>query len=155
MSLTPAQELAAVKAERAALAAARAARVDASKAEDQLLEQRRLLALETAVAEAEDKYGDLGRKIAVVHFKRADDSVAGSCILKRPNHIIFRKFQLTDTKGEAARSQEIDKLFAHCLVWPELEKFEALVEEYPGASGALLNTIARLAGASAEETAGK
>jgi multidrug efflux pump subunit AcrA (membrane-fusion protein) len=152
---TPAQELAAVKAERAALAAARAARVEAEALADQLAEQRRLLELETAVVEAEEKHGALGRKIAIVHFRRADESIAGSCILKKPNHQIHRRFQLTDTKGEAAKSAEIDKLFLHCLVWPSVEKFEALVEEHPGASAVLLNTIGKLAGASSEETAGK
>ena len=155
MSLTPAQELAALKAQRTALANARDARVAEAKVADQIAEQRRLLDLETALVDAEEKHGALGRKIAVVNFKHADDSIAGSCIVKKPNHQIFRKFQLTDTKGEAARSNEIDALFRHCLVWPSLDKFEALVEEHPGASAALLNTIGRLAGASAEEAAGK
>lgn len=155
MSLTPAQELAALKAERAALANARDARNAESKVAEEIAEQRRLLAFEQAVVEAEEKHGALNRKIGVVHFRRADGSVAGSAILKRPNHQIYRRFQLTDTKGDAAKSAEIDKLIAHCLVWPELAQFETLLEEYPGAAGALLNTIALLSGAGAEETAGK
>ncbi len=155
MSLTPAQELAALKAERAALADARDARKADAKIADEIAEQRRLLDLETALVEAEEKHGELNRKVAVVHVRRADGSIAGSVILKRANHQIYRKYQLSEPKTERAKADEIDKLIAHCRVWPELESVEGLLEEYPGAAGAMLNTINKLAGLKTEETAGK
>lgn len=155
MSLTPAQELAALKAQRTALANARDARVAEAKVADEIAEQRRLLDLETALVDAEEKYGELNRKIAVVHVRRADGSIAGSVILKRPNHQIYRKYQLSDPKTERAKADEIDKLIAHCRVWPELESVESMLEEYAGSATSMLFAINKLAGFSAEDIAGK
>lgn len=155
MSESPADELKALKAKREALKAKRVERDAPASVEAQLAEERRQFALEQATFDAESAHGELNRKIAVVHFRRADGSTAGSCIVKKPNHQIFRRFQMTDAEGAKAKTDQIDKLIAHCLVWPDVETYEQLVEEFPATPVKIATVISRLAGFGGEEVAGK
>lgn len=155
MSGSPADELKALRAQRDALKSKREARDVPAAAETQIAEERRLLALEQATFDAESAHGEINRKIAIVHFRRADGSIAGSCIVKKPNHQIFRRFQMTDAEGAKAKTDQVDKLIAHCLVWPDVETYEQLVEEYPATPIKIATAISRLAGFGGEEVAGK
>ena len=155
MSPTPEQELAELKARSAALNAERQARVEAGRLADEIAEMKRLVALEEATVKAEADHGQLNRRIAIVHARRADDSIAGSVIVKRPNAQLWKRYQHTETKGAKASSDELDKLFAHCVVFPSTSEFEELFEEFPGMSVQLLAAISKLAGFRAEELTGK
>jgi hypothetical protein len=153
---TPEQkELADIKAKRAALHAEREAREDAGRTTGELAEQRRLLALEEATLKAEADHGALHKRIAVVHARYADDTIAGSIIVKRPNHMIWKRFQSIDADKPKEVSDGLVKLIAHCLVFPTQDECDRLLEELPATDMRLLRAIAKLAGNSATEVGGK
>jgi hypothetical protein len=153
--MTPEQELASIRAQRTAIAKDREQRAEGSRVRDAIAEERRLLALEEATVKAEADHGPLNRKVAIVHARRADDSIAGSVIVRRPNAQLWKRYQHTKTEGAKASSDELDKLFGHCVVFPPTSEFEELFEEFPGMSVQLLSAISKLAGFRIEEVSGK
>lgn len=140
-----------IRAKRAALAAKRAEREEAQAEADAVAEELRLLALEEAVEAAEAEHGRLHQKIAVVNILRADGTVAGSAIVKRPHVAIWRRYQDLDNPTAA----DIAKVISACRVWPSAEQLDVLVSEYPAANLRLMTAIMALAGAHGEETKGK
>lgn len=100
---------------------------------------------ESALADAEAAHGPLGRKIAAV------DTDLGVVILKRPNHLLFRKFQDT---GEAT-FEGVYRLVRPCLVYPDVETFDRWLEEQSGILARCGGAVATLAGIRAKDLAGK
>lgn len=143
--LTPEMKLAQIKSERAALAAAKAKRDSEALVQEQLEHETLALADERAIAAAEEKHGPLGKKLAAVHTD------LGVVIVKRPNHLLFRRFQ---DSGEATY-EEFDKLVRPCVVHPELGRFDAILEELPATMARLGNAVAILAGVKLKEAQGK
>lgn len=142
---TPEQEIAELRARRAKLAAEREERAAASALADELARERVALANEEAIAKAESEHGPLGKKI------QALESDLGVVILKRPNHIAFRKFQ---DSGEA-NSAEFDKLVRPCLVHPTRERWDEMLAEQPALLARAANVVAELAGVRMQGFAGK
>lgn len=139
------QRLAAAKAERSRILAARAAREAARSVDDQLEVEERSLRDEQTIEKAECEHGRLGKKIAAVY------SDQGVVIVKRPNHLIFQRFQ---DAGEVT-TLELRKLVNPSLVHPALGVFEGYVEEEPALLLRVGNAVAALAGARAKEVSGK
>ncbi len=98
-----------------------------------------------AVREAVEKHGPLGVKIALV------DTALGVVIVKRPNHLHFKRFQ---DAGEIT-SAKLHELVQVCVVHPNLERFDALLEELPAVLTRCADAVVSLAGAKGKEVAGK
>jgi len=99
-----------------------------------------------ALERAKREIGPLG-KIGFV------DTRIGRVILKRPHHVLYRKFQ--ETKPEDFDMDELEKIVRSCLVYPDASAFERLIQELPHALVVCGELMAKLAGAGAKEVAGK
>lgn len=137
------RELAEVRARRAALAAEREQRAASRLVADQLEAEKRGLRDEEAIEKAEAEHDP--KKIAVVH------SDVGVVIVKRPNHVLFKRFQ---DSGEVT-SEECDKLVRPCLVYPDKASWDRMLEEQPALLLRCANAVATLAGVRAKELTGK
>jgi hypothetical protein len=142
------------RAKLADLAAKKASRDAEAEAKRELESVMRELADAQAICDAEEKHGQCleygaavadGRKIAVV---RTD---LGSVIVKRPNHLIFKRFQ---DSGEA-NAQEFDRLVRPCLVHPDGATFDRYIEDQPAILARVAGAVATLAGVRMKELAGK
>jgi len=151
---TPAQELAEAREKLAALTARKAVRDADAEALRSLEKVRLALRDEEAIATAEEKHGQAleygsgpaeGRKVAIV---RTD---LGAVIVKRPNHVLFKRFQ---DSGEA-NAEEFDKLVRPCLVHPDGATFDRYVEDQPAILGRVAGAVATLAGIRMKELSGK
>ena len=151
-----AAELATLEARRAERARARELARGAVELEAKVAEAKRLDELEAALVEAEREHGPMGRGVAVVHARYADGALVGSVIVKRPHHAFWTRFQgkVADLTGDR-RDEELQKLWRHCLVWPEIGAVEAVVRELPNTPIRLVEAISRLTGAHTEEVSGK
>lgn len=101
-----------------------------------------------AVAAAEKEHGK--KNIAVV-------TTDGDCVIvKRPNSVLFRKFQDEVAKNDGiATSDQQERLVFSCLVYPDKPRFGAMTEEQPVLIQRCLLAIADLAGAKRAELGGK
>ena len=97
------------------------------------------------LAELAAQHGEVGKKIGVVQTD------GGMIVDKKPNHLVYRKFQ--DSPG--AKTEDAMKIAYQCLLYPDATHLDKLLEEYPAKLNAMVFTISRLAGFSAEEIAGK
>lgn len=137
------------------LAAARArkaeavARADAARAASMLA-----LDVERAEREAEDaealtkaecEHGPVGVKLATV------ETSMGLVILKRPNTVMFRRFQ---DKGSFT-CDAVEALVRPCVVHPDAKQLDRILGEQPGVLSMLADRVVFLAGARAQELAGK
>lgn len=137
-------KLAEIKGARAKLAK------DAEPTEEDLLRaeiEREELALanDKMIASAVSEYGELGVMIATV------DTSAGVVIVKRPNALLFRKFQDEGKFTTAA----FHKLVSPCVVCPSPDRFEQVINELPAVLSRCADAVATLAGAKAQEQEGK
>jgi pyruvate/2-oxoglutarate dehydrogenase complex dihydrolipoamide acyltransferase (E2) component len=139
----PKAELAAVRAQLAAIEQARQER-DKDPAV-LLAKAKRQLADEMAIADAERVHGAVGEGIACVYTPK------GVVIVKRPHHLIFRRFADSGELTTAA----CEKLIGPCLVHPSKEAFEDLTEEFPGVIATLAALCTKLAGVGSEQASGK
>ena len=151
---TQQQELSELRDKLAELAERKAKRDAEDDARRTIERRKRDLLDEEAVAAAEEKHGRSieygermvdGRKIAIV---RTD---LGVVIVKRPNHVIFKRFQ---DSGEA-NSEEFERLVRPCLVHPDSATFDRYLEEQPGILGRVAGAVATLAGIRMKELSGK
>lgn len=139
------QRLAAIRAERAAIAE-RGQKRDANRELlDQVEAEERALKDEQAIEAAIEAHGPLGKKIAAVHTS------LGVVIVKRPNHVLFKRFQ---DSGEAT-SDEFYKLVLPTLVHPARTVFDSLLEEQPGVLSRIASEVCLLAGVQLKAAAGK
>ncbi len=148
------KKIAEIEARRKARAASRAAKQNDGT--EKLREVERLDALEEALVTAEENHGRLGRGVAVVNAKYADGTLLGSLILKRPVSSYWLKFQgkVADKQGPE-RDEELQKLWRHCLVWPEINQAEQMIEELPNLVMQMGTVVSRLAGEHSEDISGK
>lgn len=138
-------ELAKAKAKRAEIVDRRAARNELLEAEQAIALELRQAADEEAIDEAEQEHGLLGVKIDRV------DTECGVVIVKRPNHLIFKRFQeLGRTKSE-----DFVKLVHPCLVHPSVSEFERYCEEQPATLLRTADAVATLAGVRGDQVRGK
>jgi hypothetical protein len=135
--------LAEVRARLAELAEARQQRHE--DPEIALAKATQDLADAEAIDTAEREIGRVGDQIATYGTPR------GVVIVKRPNHLLFRRFadapQLTVAVCE--------ELVLTCLVHPSRDVFEQLAEDFPGILAPLASKVSELAGVRAKDTSGK
>jgi hypothetical protein len=144
--MTPAEKrLAEIKAARAKLAAAKIERDNEELFLAQIEAEERGLADDKAIAEAEEKYGPIGKKIAVV------PTDLGAVIVKKPHHVLFKRFQ----DSQEATHEEFEKLIRPCVVYPDRARFDTLLEELPASTIRIANACAVLAGVKMKEATGK
>jgi hypothetical protein len=86
-----------------------------------------------ALEKAELEHG--AKKIAAVYTD------SGVVIVKRPNHLLFRRFQ---DAGEHS-TMALEKLVRPCLVHPDGGAFETILEELPGTLLRTANAVTDLA----------
>ncbi|AKF06079.1 hypothetical protein [Sandaracinus amylolyticus] len=127
------EEVDRAREERASLDAKRA-RVEAAERE---------VADAKAIAAAEEKFGR--DKIATIK------TPLGVVIVKRPNHMHYRKFIGAKDIGP----DEAERLVLTCLVHPSRAAFEQIVEEYPAIPTIAATQVVDLAAGRQEELAGK
>lgn len=138
-------ELKALRAERAAIAAARRAREAERSTGEQIVAERLALADDQAIDKAEAEHGPIGKRIALV---RTD---LGTVILKRAHPHIFKRYS---DKG-SIKSTDLEALVRPSLVYPEVGKFDAILEDLPATLMRCADAIAVLAGVRTEELQGK
>lgn len=126
-------QLAAVRAQRAALQEKAAARLEPS-AEEQLALEQRGLAEDTAFEAAQSQYG--ARAVRIVRTEE------GAVILRRPHIAAFRKFQ---DAGEA-NSETTEELVKASLVHPSKPELDKLLRAQPGVLVQLASVCVELAG---------
>lgn len=143
--MTNEEKLAEVRARRAELERQRAEREAERALQEQLEAETRALADEEAIAKAEDDHGPVGKRIALV---RTD---MGVIILKRPNPVLFRRFQ---DQGKTTHDA-LDKLVRPSVVHPDHATFDRILDELPATMTICANSVCVLAGVRTEEAAGK
>lgn len=143
--MTNEEKLAEVRARRAELEKQRAERDAARALEEQLEAETRALADAEAIAKAEDEHGPVGKRIALV---RTD---LGVIILKRPNPVLFRRFQ---DQGKTTH-EALDKLVRPSVVYPDGSSFDRILDELPATMTLCANAVCVLAGVRTEEASGK
>ncbi len=134
-----------LRAERAELAKARAARESGAAEKEQLEAEERALRDEQAIDAAETEHGPAGRKIAIV------ETDLGVVIVKRANALLFRRFM---DQG-STKHVELEKLVRPSLVHPDGAAFDRILDAQPAVLMRCADAIAKLAGVRAEEAAGK
>lgn len=140
-----AERLAKVRAERAALAAAKA-KADAERAlEAELEAEERAFNDEQAIAAAEAEHGPVGKKIAVVHTD------LGAIIVKRSNPVLFRRFQ----DAGATKIKDLDTLVRPCRVYPDEAAFDRIMDELPATLARVASAVCELAGVRSQDVGGK
>lgn len=135
LALSADDKLAAARAERHKLEQAREQRALASASSAELETELSAIEAEKAIAQAEAEHGPVGKKIRVVN------TPAGAVIVKRPNHLLYRKFLDSDID-----TQEVEKLVRPCVVYPAIEKFERMLTDQPGILAAVSDAVTHLAG---------
>jgi hypothetical protein len=145
MTMSRDEQLAALRAERAALLAAREEREARASADDEIEAERVAIESEKAIAAAVQEHGPLDKKIACV------DTDLGIVLVKRPHHVLYRKFQ---DSGEATTA-EFDKLVRPCVVHPSRARWDAMLEDQPGILPRVAAAVCTLAGARLKDVGGK
>jgi hypothetical protein len=107
--------------------------------------EERALRDEQAIEKAVAEYGELGGKI------NSFPTTLGVVILKKPHHVIFRKFQDLGEYNQV----ECEKLVRSCLVHPDKSEFDRYIQEQPGILVPLANLACALAGVKVGAAAGK
>lgn len=134
-----------VKAQRAQLAAARAARAEERAAARALEVEQQALRDEIALDDAIEKHGEVGTHLAVI------ETAKGMVILKRASSMKFRRFQ---DKGNA-NSEDVMALVRPCVVWPSPGELDVILEELPATLVRMASAVIALAGQGAGELAKK
>lgn len=136
-----------VRARRAQLDAEEAERAQERSLAEQLEREERDLRDREAIAAAELEHGPLGKKIAAV---RTD---MGVVIVKRANHVLFRRWQ--DRGEKSMQTEELEKLVRPCLVHPDVTTFDRILDELPATLLRVADAVSVLAGVRAQEVSGK
>lgn len=98
---------------------------------------------EEALFNAESEHGR--NKIATV------DTPMGMIIVKRPNPLHFKRFQ----DKESAKTKDLEQLVRPCVVHPDMNRFDAILEELPATLTRCADRVATLAGVRVRELSGK
>jgi hypothetical protein len=117
-------------------------KVAANEGAEAVAASARVLREEVALEEAKAEHGG---KVAVV------ETAVGRVIVKRPNSVYFRRYM----DAGSTKSEDLEKLVRHCLVHPDRDRLDRILEEQPGALLHLVSEIHELAGIRAKEVSGK
>jgi len=122
---------------------------------EEQIEARERAELEESVAAEERKIRDL-EAIAAAQVEHGAGAIAavetegGVVIVRRPNHLVYKRFRDSDLKSAA-----IEQLVVACRAYPEKAAFAALLEQYPALLDRLGNELVVLAEGRAKEVRGK
>lgn len=130
--------------EEFAAARERQAEIERLKAEIALEEQR--LRDEPEIDKAIAEHGPLNIRTKVI------ETPAGAVVIKRPNHLHFRKFQ---DKGDSIKTADVWDLVRTCIAYPDVKRVDKICEDYPGVLMELANAVSDLAGVRRSEVAPK
>lgn len=148
-------KIAQAKAQLAELAAARAARETEAAAARELADLQAQVRDAQIVDAAEKEHGPLASRDEAGNLVGGSiaryDTPRGAVVVKRPSHLIFRRF----TDAGKLNTDTCLGLIKPSLVHPPRDEFEAWVEEYPGIVLPLANLVSSLAGVRSTDTAGK
>jgi hypothetical protein len=128
----------AIRAERAALAEAAAARLEPT-VEEQIAAEERGLADDKRFAELQQEYG--ARSVKLIRTS------AGAIVVRRPHIAAFRKFQDTGNLNSDATEEFVKS----CLLHPSKPEFDKFMREQPGALVKIASVCVELAGFRSEE----
>jgi hypothetical protein len=134
-----------LRAKRAALAEARRQREIARAPAEQLALEEQGLADDQAIEAAEIEHGPVGKQIMVINTD------LGAIIVKRSHPNMFKRFQ---DKG-STRTEDLDKLVRHCLVYPQPAEFDRILKELPASLLRCADAVSFLAGVRMEDVTGK
>lgn len=115
--------------------------------------RRAVEAEERAIAEApeierlEAEHGAIGEKIAVV------ETDMGAIVIKRPAPVVFKRFQ--DAGDSKPKSDVFASLVKPCVVYPDMKRFNEILEALPATLSRLADEAVALAGFGQREAAGK
>lgn len=143
------RRLAEIVAKREAIAKAREERAKAKEIERAIEAEGVALADDEALEKLEAEYGEAGKKIIMLRTK------AGGVILKKPTHAQWRAHQDKQLKRGHANTDESEKIVRQCRLYPDASRFEAIIEEYPGALAACFGALATLVEGGAAEANAK
>jgi hypothetical protein len=127
------EQLAEIRARRAALAAEREELL-AGSPDEQLTKEQRALAAEEALTAAQRQHG--AKRVAMVVTDE------GPVVLRCPHVAAYRKFQ----DAEGVDSAQTIELVKKCLLYPSAAELTRMLEAQPGALVELANTVVELAG---------
>jgi hypothetical protein len=139
------QKLAELRARREALEADRDKRQQARAISDQIDEETRKVRDLEAIQKAETEHGPVGKAIRTI------ETPNGVVIVKKPNMVLFRRFQ----DVASAKSEDLDKLVRPTLVHPTKAEFDQWLEEYPGILTPVADAVCLLAGVASGDRSGK
>lgn len=114
------------------------------KPSEELAELELRIVGEVELQKAVKEHGKLGQRVHAVR------TPLGDVIVKRPTRAAYREYQTSENKFEGQ-----DVLVHACLVYPDHETYERIVDEYPAVQGILAGAIALLAGHAMEVAASK
>ena len=132
-----------IKAELAAFRAQREAKTAPAREASELERLRIELADEIAIAKAEDDHG--------AENIRAVRSASGVIIVKRANHLLYKRHLDRGKFG----TKELEELIAPNLVHPDADAFDKYVAKEPWKLQAAAGAIGVLAGFANDDLAGK
>jgi hypothetical protein len=129
---------------------ARAARERGRKAavmQEEIETAKRAAREQRAVADAEAKYGPIGKGIETV------ETIDGLLIVRKPDGIKVRKWQ--DQHGENINSSACRQITRPCVVYPPLDEFDRMMDERPISLTAATTAVLKLSGLRVKELGGK
>ena len=143
------QELAELRAKRAAIAERRARFAEQCAKRDRLEAERRQVADEDAIARLEEEHGPIDKVIGVVYTD------LGAVVVRRAKPPAYKRFNEAITRDNAKQFELSEQLVIPCLLYPTREAFAVMTEAQPFTMIRCANAISTLAGVRMQEVAGK
>lgn len=138
-------ELETARKEREEFEAAQSRAKRAQQLKEELETEKRALKDAQTLAELESKHGPVGKAIYRI------DTSDGMIVVKKPNHLAFKKHQDSGKNNTDA----IYKLVRPCLVYPDVSAFEAILESEPATLIRCGDAVCYLAGIRRSDWEGK
>jgi hypothetical protein len=114
---------------------------------EQIAEAKRHAREEEALAEAEKKYGAIGKSIEPV------ETIDGLVIVHVKDMIKVRRWQ--DQYGDKPTTENLRQLARPCVVHPDLGEFDQLIARRPVALVSVATAVLKLSGLRVRELGGK
>lgn len=141
------KQLEAAQKEAAAAAEKRERERRARALREEIARAKRQAEEEAALEVAEAEYGIIGKEL------RRVDTLDGMILVKRPERLLFKRFQ--DLDQRQVNAAEARKLVRPSVVYPPLERFDQMIEERSGILGECAIAVCELGGMKVKEIGGK
>jgi hypothetical protein len=138
-------EIEAARKAREEFEAAQAKAKRTQELKDELEAEKRALKDAQTIADLEAKHGPIGKALYKV------DTSDGMIVLKKPNHLLFKKHQDVGKNDSAA----MYKLVRPCLAHPDVTAFESILESEPATLVRCSDAVCYLAGIRRSDWEGK